>query len=380
MDGMVFNNAAAFTANGLSYLTFDMWEIKGMYWTDASAGLSFIDFVAPQNNNPNYDIITNLYFHGWSHARPDSGFTAEAPYALWLGSTSGAPGQEVGWNVWDGSDSLDAQYYNGSSLTNCSTNLKQWPEGYCATMSGLGFEGYYVHDNRFKYLSNGMVTNNTHILANNVFERIYDSVNGQGSEEHGNGFEFNGEYPGNNLIYNNVLRFNTVAVTGWFNPNATDSVFNNVWYANVQQILDEDGAAGGVANIYNNTFVDAGSCIAGSTANYANNLFINSVPCGGSSVSSVSWSDNQARIAGYTQSNAYAPTSGTCGGVTPCGVGTGTALASYCATVSNSLCSDTTAGDTRAPVIRATWDIGAFQFGPGPNQPQPPKSLIATVD
>jgi hypothetical protein len=396
MDGRLFStgNGSMVTSDSTSYIDFDMFEVRGMYWNDATQGNSFLQFIAAETNTNEYDVITNLYIHGWSHATFDAASSPENPVMIAQGSNGNvAIGQEDGWNDIDGSDSLDTQYYGSSGPVNCNTNLGQYPEGYCATASGITLEGYYVHDNHLKYLSNGMVLNNPHIFANNVVERNYNSFE-NGGAQHCNAWEFNGEYAGNTLIYNNLTRNNTTAVTAWINPNGTDYVFNNVSYNNGQQDMDQcspgvcgSGPDGGQAVYYNNVWVintlGNGVGVAGYST-FENNFWITSNGASaahGNETYDVALTASKAKADGYSSSGLYqAPT------VTSPGVGAGANLTGACSAISTALCSDSTIGGLRTALLRpnGAWDIGASQFsGASPNTsqaPQPPTGLIATVN
>jgi hypothetical protein len=408
MDSTLFSSGSGsmVQANSQRYINFDMWEVKGMYWNDSTQGNSFLQFVAAQSNTPEYVVLSNLYIHGWSHAASTASTNPQASYMIWQGSNGNvAIGQEDAFIDIDGSDSLDSQFYGSSGLVNCSS-LGQYPEGKCATASGIGFEGYNIHDTRIKYTANAVIINNPHLFYNNIIERTYNCFQ-KGNAMHGNGWEFNGEYYANNLFYNNVTRLNTVAVTTWINPPAgyTDYIFNNIWYANGQQDLDQcskgggpvpacgSGPDGGQAVFYNNTFalVTIGNGVgAPGYSTFENNFWITANGASaahGTETFQLALTPSAAASHGFTAANAYAPT--TAGAPT---VGTGTTtLASTCLNISPALCSDTNAGDTRNPVARpsgSAWDKGAFQFNgastvasapPPPTKPEPPTSLSAVI-
>ena len=124
------------------------------------------------------------------------------------------------------------------------------------------------------------------------------------------------KYPGSTLIYSNVTRNNTVAVTAWIhpNPNATDYFFNNVLYQNLQQDVDQDGSGGGATVYYNNTF-NPSSCVgAAGQATFINNLWITSSGSSGACRGTtetyfVALTPAAATNAGYLALNAFVPTS-----------------------------------------------------------------------
>src|SRR6185312_8165644 len=68
--------------------------------------------------------------------------------------------------------------------------------------SGITFGGYDIDSNYFEYLSQGCITNNTHVLHDNVFDHIYGFSDGVA---HGNGCEFNTEFNSTNAVYNNIF-------------------------------------------------------------------------------------------------------------------------------------------------------------------------------
>ena len=204
---------------------------------------------------------------------------------------------------------------------------------------------YDVHDSIIRYASQGLVCNNMHTFHDNLIEYINESSDGQ---THSNGFEFNSEWPGNNTVYNNVVRHLSTAVSGWVNPNATDYVYNNVTYDTLGQNWDVDTTGGGTLNFYNNTVDDYffGSPLGNWSGILRNNILIDAGSVGSPSVNANStvWTGSQATSAGYTAANNYAPTSSSCNGITPCPIAAGANLTSSCGAAGSALCSDTTLG------------------------------------
>jgi hypothetical protein len=249
---------------GGAYRTVDNIEFRGLAATVAGGVVGYgIIMASDQTTGPNYDQVLHCYFHGWSHDPWSGTFEDPETIVVWinLGSATAAVGQEIGWNDVDGSDSLDSVYWNGTANVSCSGLPSIFLDGKCATGTGVNFEGYNIHDNLFKYNTNAVVTNNTHILANNDFSRIYGAFDVDGIAQHTNGWEFNGEFPDNNFVYNNMTRYVTAGETSQVSAVMTTWVFNNVWYQCLQQLLDVLEQPNSKIEYFNNTMVDGGGSL-----------------------------------------------------------------------------------------------------------------------
>ena len=122
---------AYLNGNGVIYITFDMWEIKGLYLSSANgAGASPINWAALSAVTPY--TLSNIYIHGWGHD-PSSATVDnnESWYLIWLNSQGGAfgQGQELAFLDIDGSDSLDSTFYNGTTGTTQSCASGNAPNG-----------------------------------------------------------------------------------------------------------------------------------------------------------------------------------------------------------------------------------------------------------
>lgn len=380
---------------GTIYLNFDEWEIRGCYMTTAQAGMGeelsiscarweSIVASAPYT-------ISNIYIHDWAHVAFSSTVNNnEGWYLLWFGSDGGTGnGQEVAYVDIDGSDSLDSTFYNHDTgmMQSCASGnvpggapvTQYYLDGKCPSASGIGFNAFNGHHIRIKYVQNGTVTNNTHLWHDNIFERIYNTWKPNGDVQHDNCTEQNGEFVGlsdSALFYNNVCRYTAVGITAIINPysgNPATYVFNNVFYANLQQDFDQDSASGGTVYYYNNTFVVSGIGPVGATGKsfFVNNHWISPsgttgalLTGGNTETFPVAMTPATATSQGYVAATAYTPTNAM--GST---VGTGSNLTSSCGSISSALCSSSTAGGTQTAVARAggsgAWDVGADTFAAG---------------
>jgi hypothetical protein len=278
-----------------------------------------------------------------------------------------------------------------------------------ASLCSMCFGVYDVENSVFRYNSN-QVGNGGHIIANNLYEYIsepYDSA-------HGNVMEWNNEAGvGQNYVYNNVIRHNSVAVTLWTCPASNnDYYFNNVMFDNTSQMWDIANAQAGCstlsgsANFYNNTFVDgtaSGPTNPWNAYGY-NNLWISS---GGLSagykanVDMLQPTTSTAASYGYSATNSYQPTTANCNGnstAATCPVAHGQNLASFCAKITDSTAqaaclNDGTGGpnydatnhrvngNVRTAATRSTgnWDVGALQYGTAVAAPASPVNLKAVA-
>jgi hypothetical protein len=360
-----------------SWVQVDDFEMLGLCWDQATIPY-FTDFyLAMEGAN---STVTNVYLHGWTHTA-----SAGSQATGFMGNTDGYVKHYIGVVV-DGQDSD--------------------PASLCSMCFGV----YDVENSVFRYNSN-QVGNGGHIIANNLFEYIsepYDSA-------HGNVMEWNNEAGGGqNYVYNNVVRHNTVAVTLWTCPASNnDYYFNNVMFDNLSEMWDiAESQAGcttltGSANFYNNTFVDGSvGPPPGSWLGYfRNTLWVNSGspnPTPAANVKTLQPTTAQASTYGYAATNSFQPTSSNCNGnsgAANCPVGAGDNLTSLCNNISDTSAkaaclSDGTGGpnydsvnhrvngNVRSAATRSTtgnWDVGAFQYGAAPAAPAAPISLKAVA-
>jgi hypothetical protein len=360
----------------------DNFEFTGYCWvTGGVSGAGYMNVSTYLTNTNN--TFENLYFHGWTHLTPyANGGTAIN------GSTNQnlAVGDKFIGIVVDGSDSDPASGF------------------------GMFGGGYDIHNSIFRYICNGVITNETHVFHDNLIEHINACGDG---ETHPNGFEFNVESKATNAIYNNVLRFNDT-VNGVVNantcPSNLDYMFNNVVYGmtNAGNYWDIQSGTCGVSAattwLFNNTWIfsvdnpTAGGPPSGSTVNFYNMHCVTpdlGTPQQCSSyqgtenyVTDVMMSTATATSQGYTSSEtfAYSPVSNTAGTA-----GAGTNEESICSALTGSsdpllqaagtACkADTTFAcsysptthsvtcPARAPQLRpptGNWDAGAYQAPPG---------------
>jgi len=376
--------------NSVDYVTFDNVEFTGLCWsaTPGYGSASYLGVTAAHNASSGANlIISNNYFHGWTHTACGSG--CDSMVMLGITYSNLGQGNQYIRNVVDGSDT------DGRS------------------MYALFGDCYDFHENVVRYVANGPVCNNMHTFHDNLIENVSESFASPGM--HSNSFEFNAEWSGNNFVYNNVVRHNFNAnssgeVNIWVTPSHTDYYFNNVVYDIGGGVSGNywDIESGGTAYFYNNTLEMGRAAIRyqlqTSHANFYNNHFI--TQNGGTSLTSlmdnangsiivgsnnVIQSTTQANSQGYTASNNYSPTSSS--GAT---VNAGANYTSVCSAAGSDLCRDTTlavtydasrhlvTGPGRAAVARpstGSWSAGAFFSASGPSQNQilPPTNLTSTI-
>jgi hypothetical protein len=354
------------------------------------------NFSAPNSSNSMINvggtagvILSNNYWHGWTHvtfACGPSPYTTGTCDTGTVANSLGASSLTMASNVCDGGDS------DGTSD---------------ACFHGVTYD---VHYNVFRYNTNGS-TGQSHLLYDNLFEYFYESS--AGACCHSNVFEENSSYVGDNLIYNNLIRHNRTAVTLWTCPATghTDYYFNNVEEDSQQEPWNFQTTCGttGNAKFWNNTFANGGGPIGGAgswNGDLQNNHYINQPITGGgygtpnSNLNAITWTNADAAKAGFTLANNYAPPNSNCGGFSPCPIGAGANLSSYCAKnagpVPNDLCSSTTLGvsydavnhvavyPARTPNPRPSsgaWDVGAYQYQSGSaTGPASPTGLSAVVN
>jgi hypothetical protein len=385
------------------YVTIDNFEFTGLCESGIVAygtgvyifwGGSYLN-----NSAPTYDIVQNVYIHGWTHVT----FSCTLVNGLPSGNCDGAGGiKGTTDHTGGGGDQLIGVVCDGWDTDGASFDC-------------VYGNGYDIHDSIFRYNANAVVVNNAHAFHDNLIEYIRSDAD---AVAHGNGAEFNVEWGGVNVVYNNVFRHLWQSgipcgdVTMWMAPQITDYAFNNMVYdipctANYWNISNGlTGVSGWTANVFNNTFVAtagafggpfAGS-VSGATVNFFNN---HCILTNGGTVANCSsphnglgtenYSTNIVQTPSVAASQGYAPSEGyvyspdSADGST---VGSGTNVLSYCndlataglaeaaaacqsdtgyACVYNPL-DHTVSCPAKALIVRPStgpWDIGAYQYNSG---------------
>ncbi len=328
-------------SNPVGYVQLDNIEFLGLCWsgTPIYGNSAYI--------SSNCGILSNLYFHGWTHTSFSSG-TNDYGRAI-VGTTNSTVGE---------GDTFTHLTFDGTDSDPTS-------------LAGIFGDCYDLNNSTFRYLSNGAICNNMHLFYNNLFEYISESSD---PAEHSNGFEFNsvwsqGTSP--NLVYNNTVRHMQTAVTTWINPNTTLAtyVYNNLIYDVLQEPVNVCGGAecsDGIIYIMNNT-VESGAATpfdlqTASAPTFVNNHCINTVGActDGTStptaLTNLVETETVAAAAGYTEANQYVPASSS--GPT---VGQGTN--EYSTVNTAGLPTTDILGNPR-PSSR-NWDIGAYELATG---------------
>jgi hypothetical protein len=411
-----FSGAAQLILLNASYLTFDNFEMTGVCW---SSQIQENGMITQPGGAVTNSIVSNFYCHGWTMTK---GASDNFPCILTLGGGTVADMNQYVDDVFDGSD---APHFAAASA-NC-----QWSgntSGGCASGQGIYGRAYDVHGCIFRYLSNFMVTVNTHSVHDNLFEYLYPTFASGSMQQHPNVLNNIGGATGDPLyFYNNIMRHTFVTEDVYLAVRTSVYIFNNVFFDNMNSVFGVlpggcfrlnsvgNSAATQTAYIYNNTAGD-GSCqfkfeVANSpltawngTGNFQNNHFIGLLPavlstayvCSTGGQCTINDKGNEifqtaavAALQGYVASNSYAPGSG---GAT---IGAGANLSTLCSTFSSDseLCGGTSDGASEQkgnggeiaadPAIQmiprqSSWDIGAYQFSGG-TAPSAPTGLTAVV-
>ena len=407
------NSNQAVVLSNVRYVTFDDFEFTGKCWSgdpDPNASLNI--------TSATHSLIEHNYFHGWS-----STIGSTDVHRMIRGILSPTPTyNEIAYNVIDGSDSSRG---TTTASDQCALSVNGTP---CQSGFGIYGDGYNLHHNVLRYLSNGIVTNGFYIVHDNLFEYMWNSYDGT---THPNVVESGttGLAGVPFYFYNNVIRHTRQNVTLWVQIDQQSYMFNNVFFDNFGDSIDclefQPASTGStpVLYFYNNTLdatsVGNGVCkisFNGSspawhgTADFQNNHLIGFPPGQFSSIwacqsganctatsdngSEVFQTESTANGQGYTSTNNYAPTASS-----NATVSAGANLAGLCATFSsdNALCSGTglgvieqagqggyiAASSTTAPVRRpssGSWDAGAYEYGSGSSgKPDPPTGLTAVI-
>lgn len=398
------------TGTGNKYDILDNIEMTGLVDVCTNCGVSGSE----SGSSPNfvnmygtYQLVENLYIHGWSTTRKVSNSGSQA---IRFTAGSNATGDTMRYNIIDGSDTAKNMLF----VTFGNTPIAYG--NYMAYVyTGLDGCGDDWHDN---------------ILDNTMVQGV---VTG-----HQDGlYHVTQCYSPNSFIYNNVIRNTTNSLTGgavklWLNGNApcpfsscTSYAFNNIIYNNYPgNTVDTGGHLVGVNYgtwyFFNNTVqcgMDSamGICAVGmntgATLNFhsSNNHWIQSgtaspLSCSKNPGGSCSQTDDlmqtlaQANSQGYTGASTYAfmPTNSSGSTLTAAA----TSMSSICSTISalNSVAGAACQSDTtyacnyvaanhslscpkRVTVARTSEpSIGAYQFGSAQSStPDPPMGLTVSV-
>lgn len=409
--------------NSVSYVTFDNFENTGRCWA-GKISMSSVIYLP----GTSHLVISNFYCHGWT-ATPGS----YDNYYCILGTGAGnADYNQFVSDIFDGADSSRATSTTDPEIVNCQWTVLASPPNLCASGQGIYQAAYDVHSSIFRYMSNFMVTTNTHTLHDNVFEYLYDTY-ASGNQQHPNVDNQDANVTGQTvLFYNNIMRHTYVTEDIYLAVTTTAYIFNNVFYDNmnvpgfgiitngcVRLNQVSNSTATTTAYISNNTFGD-GNCQINfdhsnspltawnGTAYFQNNHYIgyssatldSTYVCDTGLQCTIVDKGNEvfqttavANSQGYVAANNYAPT-----GNANSTVGAGGNLSGSCSTFSSdsALCSGTSdavaeqSGNggqvANYPAIAiiarpssASWDVGAYQFGNGQQVPNPPTGLAAVV-
>lgn len=374
-----------------SYVTVDNFEMTGLCQNDTNDPFAHDIYVVESAGSNN--IYEHLYIHGWTALAFSCSGGAGRCFNMFAFLGSNNDGDLHLQDIVDGSDS------NPGSL---------------GVMFGGGYD---IEQSIFRYASQIVVTR-SRILRDTLFEHWYAPGD---NDAHGNLFEDSHSSSATVHAYYNNLARHICSDSGscpsgivgfWPQPDTstTDYFFNNVFYdtntgGNYFDI-GQNGSSQGTIVLFNNTFELPSSsgnailqCNASSTHPFTatNNHYIlesgsaYSSPCtGGTFLTELRMNHATATADGYSASEAYAysPTSSS----SP--TASGTNVQNYCSALSTAAGSDPTLSDAatacqsdtryactynstnhtvscpaRTIVSRSSWNIGAYQFGNGPNSP-----------
>ena len=378
------------------YYILDNFELTGMCQSQPNTGVYNDRLVLGDNyvvaNGSTNDIFEHLYIHGWSNVT----FSCSYRNGLLFGHC------------------FRAKIFNAGN-DNFIQDVIDGSDGVATGWQVIYAGGYNWSQSVWRHVV-GAVLTDFHSFHDNLLEYMASASDGLA---HGNVFKNQGEYAGNNVFYNNLLRHICAnasycpqgLVNLWFWPTVghTDYIFNNVEYDVVAGSeyfnIGQHEADQGLLAIFNNTFESAsnrslygwqcsnGRQIHAHPFEMVNNLYITDVrPCPGECPSAASTkgtelqlSHGRAKAKGYTQATTYAfsplslssPTSGKgnnetaayctalLGSSDPLLQAAGTACqsdATYACTYNAT--NHTVSCPARTAVTRPTgaWDVGAYQF------------------
>jgi len=329
--------------------------------------------------------VENLYIHAFSRG---SGTANSYGISANISSGSGAVGTKFHNNVIDGSDSPNQDFFAGI------------------------LHGNAVYNNVIRYVYNGM-NGDFNDIHGNLVEYNYVAASG----DHCNMIFPQDTFSGNTIvIYNNVIRQKTCGTTLFTLANSSNTSavayqYNNILYNNASG-NDGIGSGGhtptGVYYDYNNTVQSQDNCFGNgeapatkSTTHFANNHCIAPVVCvntgttcvdaGGNLQQTLAQADanSSPHFDQYTCTEAYAMSPVAAPNST---VHAGQNLTSLCSGNLAAMCNDTTYATydavnhevvLRTVVARPSsgaWDIGAYEYAGGSSTgaPVPPTNLTAT--
>ncbi len=404
----------------VSFVTVDNFEWPGKCWSSPNTYQASI-----YNYNTDHVIISSHFFHGWTATLG----SVDAHYSI-LGDDHGAQGattyNQIVGNVFDGSDSSQGAA-NSQTCANAYV-----PSSPCQSGEAIYSEGYDIHNNVFRYLSNMIVVVNAETVHDNLFEYLYNTYTSNNpAGPHSNVLNEVTNIPGGTTsFYNNVVRHTHVTEDIYLSVGSTGYVFNNVFFDNMNyfggsaptncmsiQAVSSTGTQ--TLYFYNNTIDSMGTTGGGcelqfmptgaptydwnGTAYFENNHLIGYSNLGALTVcrttgkctitdngNEIFQTESAANNQGYTANNNYAPTA-----TSNATVGAGANLSGQCSTFSDdsALCNGTEDGASEQPgeggeiaffptiplVQRSTaWDSGAYEFS-GAQPPAPPSGLSAVV-
>jgi hypothetical protein len=344
------------------------------------------------------------------------------------GNSAGDTGTVVMNNVFDGSDTAEAQWNPPVSdpAYDCTSNNQA-----CMASVMVGNQGPQIwRNNVMRYVSNGFIGSSTE-MSGNLLEYFRLGLNPTG---HTNAWEDQPCLGTSCFYYNNVIRhMNWISATGipggagqigvplsisLSSTSATAYVFNNVIYDMTQNIVIETNTISATFDLWNNTIQggpDAGAAYETFTCNMKtciveNNHAIttNTSPfgaCGSGCTETTNLTQTPVQATGSAyisgQTYAFVPNSGT-----SATAGTGTNAESLCATLASI---NPTAGTAcqygtsfsvlycqsnhtvTVPVIAPSaknkrpasgggnWNIGGYEYGTGIGAPPPCIASAALV-
>jgi hypothetical protein len=372
------------TDSGVSYITVDSIEMTGMHISaDDAEGNIYIGGATSGNI-----VLNNLDVHNWTTSASTNSGSGGGIYAAMFGGLS--PTNMILENSNVGNPE------NGGNIGACSRGFQQIINNYLHDCSQACLHGCsLVHDNRVNNVGNTFDPNEH---TNGFYSDCFD-------QQCSGGLTSATAYIYNNYITNMGSNANATAIypnpgTSGVQNSVSYYVFNNVVGGGGSDIGDEIDPYNGnglTMNVYdwNNTYhVRTGGTCVNAVARSGlslNVVDVRNLHCisdsGGTAFNSGGASSpassnlllqsvTTANGQGYTGAGGWTPTSSS--GST---VGAGTNLASHCSGALTALCSDSTAGDSRAtkprPSSGSAWDIGAYQFvGTGPS---PASGLVGVV-
>lgn len=353
-----------------SYVTIDGIEWTGLYWNSVPSSIGYIDL-----GSEDHTIISNNYFHNWSHDTYANG--ARDNCNIIAGSSPTNTGQ-FSYNIVDGSPGSTDSCYALYHFPNADHNI-------------------------VKNVSNGLVYNKPAIINDNIVGPVNLSFD---SGQHDNCLESaGGSGTQTDYVYNNI--FHDCSQVSVLMPGTGSGenfyFWNNVLYTSSAsapipiQIDSYSPPANISAFIYNNTIstgptgnvcirvIDRGFGAIG-TLDMRNNFcvgtgsFVTTGPGAGTLINTTNivMTPTQATAASMTsaQPYAYQPLTFNCAGQANCPVGAGTNEAALATGSLSSMANDTDyactigAGNVvtcpaKAVIVRppvAVWDAGAYQY------------------